>query len=51
MQTHSDPKPEKALPRPMPRKPEHHASASTWKPQQVGLTREELRDIVIELIG
>jgi hypothetical protein len=41
----------KPLPHPVPREPEHHATGSTWKPQQVGLTREELRAIVIDLIG
>ncbi len=41
----------KALPRPLPRKPEPRATASAWKPQEVGLTRQELRDIVIDLIG
>lgn len=51
MQTQSHSKPEKDLLRPMPRKPEDHATGSTWKPQQVGLTRQELRDIVIDLIG
>ena len=51
MQTQSHPTPMKPLPRPVRRKPEGHATGSTWKPQQVGLTREELRDIVIELIG
>ena len=41
----------KALPRPVVRKPEPRQSASAWKPQEVGLTRQELRDIVIDLIG
>ncbi len=51
MQTQSHLKPAKALPHPMPRKPEARAAAPTWKPQEVGLTRQELRDIVIDLIG
>jgi hypothetical protein len=51
MQTQSHSKPVKDLPRPMPRRPEDHSTGSTWKPQQVGLTRQELRDIVIDLIG
>ncbi len=45
------PKPEMALPRPMPRKPEPGPAAPIWKPQEVGLTRQELRTIVIDLIG
>jgi hypothetical protein len=51
MQTQSHPTPAKALPRSMPRRPEARAAAPTWKPQEVGLTRQELRDIVIDLIG
>ncbi len=45
-QSHTPPKSAKALPRPMPRKP-----GAGWKPQDVGLSRQELRDIVIDLIG
>lgn len=44
------PKPRKALPAPAPRRPEPRAAAA-WKPQEVGLTRQELREIVIDLIG
>ncbi len=51
MQTQFHPKATKALPRPMPRKPEVRTVTPTWKPQEVGLTRQELRDIVIDLIG
>ncbi len=51
MQVQSHPKSAKALPRPMVHKPEPQQTASTWKPQEVGLTRQELRDIVIDLIG
>ncbi len=51
MQLQSHSKPAKALPCPMPRKPELRQTASTWKPQEVGLTRQELGDIVIDLIG
>jgi hypothetical protein len=51
MQTQSHPTPVKALSRLIPRKPEPRQTASTWKPQEVGLTREELRNIVIDLIG
>ena len=51
MQIQSHPKSAKALPRPVVRKPEPRQSASAWKPQEVGLTRQELRDIVIDLIG
>ena len=46
-----DPKTPKRLPRPAPRRPESHAAAAVWKPQEVGLTRQELRDIIIDLIG
>jgi hypothetical protein len=49
-QSHTHPKSAKALPRPMLRKPEA-GTASGWKPQDVGLSRQELRDIVIDLIG
>lgn len=51
MQVQSHLKPAKAMPRPMPRKPEVRTATSTWKPQEVGLTRQELRDIIIDLIG
>ncbi len=51
MQTQSHPTPAKALSRLIPRKPEPRQTASTWKPQEVGLTRQELRDIVIDLVG
>ncbi len=51
MQTHVHPKPVKALPRPVPRRTEPRATTPTWKPQEVGLSREEIRDIVIDLIG
>ncbi len=51
MQTQSHLKPAKTLPRPMPRKPEPHVAVSAWKPQEVGLTRQELREIIVDLIG
>jgi hypothetical protein len=51
MQIQSHPKPAKALRRPMLRKPDVNTTDATWKPQEVGLTRKELRDIVIDLIG
>lgn len=51
MQTQSHSMPVKAPQRPLPRKAEDHSTVSKWKPQQVGLTRQELRDIVIDLIG
>ncbi len=51
MQVQAPPKPMKALPHRLPRKPEASTAASVWKPQEVGLTRQELRDIVIDLIG
>ena len=50
MQTHSRSKADKSLPRPAPRRPEPRA-ISSWKPQDVGLTRQELRDIVLDVIG
>lgn len=49
-QSHTPPNSAEASPRPVPRKPEARA-ASAWKPQDVGLSRQELRDIVIDLIG
>ena len=51
MTTKFDPKTPKPLPRPALRKPELRAAAAAWKPQEVGLTRQELRDIIIDLIG
>jgi hypothetical protein len=51
MQIQSHPKPAKALRRPMRCKPDVNTTDATWKPQEVGLTRQELRDIVIDLIG
>ena len=51
IQSQSHPKPAKALRRPMLRKPDVNTTDATWKPQEVGLTRQELRDIVIDLIG
>ncbi len=42
---------EKALSRPLPGKTESRTTTSTWQPQPGGLTREELRKIVIDLIG
>jgi hypothetical protein len=50
MQIHTRSKADKPLPRPVPRRPEPRAT-STWKPQDVGLTRQELRDIVLDVIG
>ena len=51
MQTPSSPKPQEAPPRPLPRKPEGGATGPVWKPHEVGLTRKELRAIVIDVIG
>jgi hypothetical protein len=43
--------PAKSLSRPLPVKTEPRAATPTWRPQAGGLTREELRKIVIDLIG
>ena len=43
--------PAKALQRPLPIKTEPRTSASASQPKAGGLTREELRKIVIDLIG
>ncbi len=51
MQIPSSPKPQEAPPRPLPRKPEGGATGPVWKPHEVGLTRQELRAIVIDVIG
>jgi hypothetical protein len=51
MQAPSHPKPEGPR-RPLPSKPEARAAdAAPWKPHVVGLTRQEIRDIVIDVIG
>ena len=51
MQGQTHPKATKDLPRPLSRKPEVRSAASMWKPQEVGVTRQELREIVIDIIG
>jgi hypothetical protein len=47
----TDSKTPKVLPRPARRKAEPRAASAVWKPDEVGLTRQELRDIIIDLIG
>jgi hypothetical protein len=51
MRIPSSPKAQEAPPRSLPRKPEASPTAPIWKPQEVGLTRQELRAIVIDVIG
>jgi hypothetical protein len=50
MQPQHHPQPVKALPRPLAVKTDPRINP-VWQPQQVGLTRDELRKIVIDLIG
>jgi hypothetical protein len=51
MQIISQANPVKALQRPEPIKTEPRAATPAWQPQPGGLTREELRKIVADLIG
>jgi hypothetical protein len=51
MQLSSQANPVKALSRPLPVKTESRAATPAWQPQPGGLTREELRKIVTDLIG
>lgn len=50
MLTASHPKPAKALSQPLPKKQPRN-SVSPWKPSTIGLTREEIRAIIIDQIG
>jgi len=50
MQTTSHPKPIKALSQSLPKKQPRKA-ISPWQPQSGGLTREEIRAIIIDQIG
>jgi hypothetical protein len=51
MQLNSLANPVKALSCPLPVKTEPRAAPPRWQPQPGGLTREELRKIVTDLIG
>jgi hypothetical protein len=51
MQPQSRSKPVRVLPRPVACKSEENDRTPQWRPHQVGLTRQEMRDIVIDLIG
>jgi hypothetical protein len=51
MRIDAPPRPKPVPPRPLPREGGTSATAPVWKPQEVGLTRQELRAIVIGLIG
>jgi hypothetical protein len=51
MQTDIHMKPAKAPQRPLPSTTKRRSSAAEWQPEPGGLTREELRKIVIDLIG
>ena len=51
MHINSHVNPVKALSRPIPVKTEPRAATPVWQPQPSGLTREELRKIVADLIG
>ena len=51
MHTETQTNPAKAVPRPRPGKTEHRTSTRSEQSRPRGLTREELREIVIAQIG
>ena len=51
MHTETHANPAKAPQRPLPVKTEARTSTRSGRPQPSGLTREELRKIIIDLIG
>ncbi|MBM6595180.1 hypothetical protein [Microvirga pudoricolor] len=51
MHTRTPIKPVKAMPRPLSAKPSPRKAMPSWKPQVPNLTRDEIREIVIDLIG
>ncbi len=51
MHTHTPTKSVKAQPRPLSAQKAPRQAAASWRPQTPSLTREEMREIVIDLIG